>query len=225
MKTTLISFYSDVDDSTYYSNHSERLISNCKELNIPFDIREKESLGDYKLNCLSKPQFVLDMLNEKDEPIIWMDIDTIIHKPLDSLDAFHDSDYDVVFSSSNGQISGAKASPVCCNNTQGARTFLEEWIHNTHLVLEHNVNSFDHEVLFPLLKKYNYQNSPIKIAYLPPTYCVWPGDTNNDSIITMGLADGESKKDGLRKMGMNESLIEWQSTGNKFLNDEGKIKL
>ena len=28
------------------------------------DIQEKETLGSYQLNCLSKPQFILDRLNE-----------------------------------------------------------------------------------------------------------------------------------------------------------------
>jgi hypothetical protein len=54
---------------------------------------------------------------------------------------------------------------------------------------------------------------------------VWPGETNESTAITMGLADGESKKNGLRKMGLQEDHIEWQSPGNKHLNSEGKINI
>ena len=41
----------------------------------------------------------------------------------------------------------------------------------------------------------------------------------------MGLADCEDKKESLRKHGMNEDRIEWQATGNKFLDNEGKVKV
>jgi len=223
MKTTLISFYSDIDDTKYYSKHAKRFKTNCKELGIPYDVRKKKSLGDYQLNCLSKPQFILDVLIEKDEPVVWMDIDTIIHKPLDIFDKL--SEFDIVVSSANKQVSGAKASPIYFNNTPGAKQFLIQWKTNTELVISNKDVLFDHEVLFPLLRAYSTEESPIKIGYLPVEYCIWPGHTTEDSFITMGLADGEDKKDGLRKMGMNEDHIEWQATGNKFLDDEGKVKL
>ena len=221
MKTTLVSFYSDVGDSTYYSDHHKRLKINCDRLDIPNDFRKKESLGSYQLNCLSKPQFLLDILNEKECPIVWMDIDTVIHKPLNIFDTL--SEFDVAFASSNGMISGAKASPVYLNNTYSGREFMKHWINNTKSVVERNGELFDHEVLFPLLQRFSHKGSPIQIAYLPPSYCVWPGKTDDDSVITMGLADGESKKEGLRKMGMKEDHIEWQSPGNKYLDGEGNI--
>ena len=223
MKTILVSFYSDIDESKYYSEHSKRLTKNCEELDIPYDIREKESLGDYQSNCLSKPQFLLDVLNELDKPIVWMDIDSILHKSLDLFDEL--SNFDVAFASSNGLVSGAKASPIFLNNTDSAKEFLKYWIGNANAVLERKDKWFDHEVLFPLLNQFSHKSSPIQIAYLPPTYCVWPGHTTEDTAITMGLADNESKKDGLRDMGMGEGHIEWQSTGNKFLDNEGKVKL
>ena len=223
MQTTLVSFYSDVDGSTYYSDHHKRIKTNCEELEIPYDFRKQESLGSYQLNCLSKPQFILDILNEKDEPIVWMDIDTVIHKQLNIFDTL--SEFDIAFASSNGMISGAKASPVYVNNTYAGRQFMNHWIDNTKMVIKQGDELFDHEVLFPLLSQFSHEGSPIQIAYLPASYCVWPGETNESTAITMGLADGESKKNGLRKMGLQEDHIEWQSPGNKHLNSEGKINI
>ena len=86
MKTEVISFFSDVDERTYYSDHADRLIIECNELGIPYDIQEKPSLGDYQSNCLSKPQYILDKLNEKQKPILWLDVDTYVHKKLDIFD-------------------------------------------------------------------------------------------------------------------------------------------
>ena len=79
MNTLLISFYSDIDGRTYYSDNAKRLIGECESLDIPHDIREKETLGTYQLNCLSKPQYILDRLNELNRPLLWMDIDSKMH--------------------------------------------------------------------------------------------------------------------------------------------------
>ena len=55
------------------------------------------------------------------------------------------------------------------------------------------------------------------IGLLGYEYCTWPGNTNENTVIEMGLSDVESKKESLRKMGFDESKIEWQSVG---LNNE-----
>ena len=104
MKTLLISFYSDIEEKTYYSDHASRLKNECKLFNIPCDIRQKESLGSYQLNCLSKPKFILDVMEELNQPVLWMDIDSKIHKSLEIYDQFDES-VDVVVSTSNHQLS------------------------------------------------------------------------------------------------------------------------
>jgi hypothetical protein len=41
MKTEVISFYSDIDGKTYYSDHAKRLKQQLDALRVPYDIREK----------------------------------------------------------------------------------------------------------------------------------------------------------------------------------------
>ncbi len=53
MKTLLISFYSDIEDKTYYSDNANRLREECKSLDIQCSIQHKESLGSYQLNQAS----------------------------------------------------------------------------------------------------------------------------------------------------------------------------
>ena len=86
MKTTLVSFFADIDGRTYYSDHAKRFIKNCRDLEIPFIVRELQSKGDYRANCLSKPRFIYEMMKEINVPFVWMDIDTIIHKTLNVFD-------------------------------------------------------------------------------------------------------------------------------------------
>jgi len=210
MKTLLISFYSDIEDRTYYSDHAERLISECESLGIPHDIREKKSLGSYQLNCLSKPQYILDRMEEFNKSVLWMDIDSKIHKPLDIFDSFEE-DADMVVSTANGKLSGIKASPLYFGNTENAKEFINAWINSGKDIIENNKGVFDHEPLFPLIEHFHRK---IKIKFVGPEYCIWPGYTNENTHITMGLTDSETKKQALRDLGIAEDAIEWQSPGN-----------
>ena len=71
MQTEVISFYSDIDGKTYYSDHAKRLTEQLIRFNVPHDIREKPSLGTYQKNCLSKPAFIYQfgtLIDKEDGP-------------------------------------------------------------------------------------------------------------------------------------------------------------
>ena len=204
----LISFYSDIEDKTYYSDNANRLREECKSLDIQCSIQHKESLGSYQLNCLSKPQFILDMLERFKQPLLWMDVDSRLHKTPDIFDHFEDTD--LVVATSNGKLSGMKASPLYFGNTDGAREFIDAWIGTTKDIIEKDVGVFDHEPLFSLIPIFTKK---MNIKWVGPEYCTWPGYTNERTIVTMGLADSETKKENLRNMGLPEDLINAQSRG------------
>ena len=210
MNTVLISFYSDIEDRTYYSDNADRIIKECESLSIPYHIKEKESLGSYQLNCLSKPQFILDTMEELNRPVLWMDIDSKLHKPLDIFDTF-DEDTDMGVTSSNANITGVRASPMYFGNTPKAKEFIHAWISTTRDIIENNKGIFDHEPLFTLIPMFIKQ---MKVAMVGGEYCTWPGYTNENTCITMGLADSEGKIESLRSLGIDEGLIQWQSPGN-----------
>ena len=209
MKTKIVSFYSDVDGGTYYSDHAARLKKECEELGVPYDIQEKSSEGSYQKNCLSKPQYIYDKLKETREPFVWLDIDSYLLKKPDIFDHMVDK-FDLGFAMSVQQLSGLKASPIFIGATPNVEIFLENWIMNAAKTLEMNKKHFDHEPLFGLVQHFMNQ---MKVAFVGKEYCTWPREQNNDTVIMMGLSDVESKKENLRAMGMSEEKIEWQSTG------------
>ena len=73
---------------------------------------------------------------------------------------------------------------------------------------------FDHEALVGILHSF-YQKDGFQMKFIGPEYCVWPGQENDHSVIVMGLADADSKKQALKQLGMSEDLIAWQSPGTK----------
>lgn len=224
MNTPVISFYSDVDGRTYYSDHANRLSKNLTDLNIPHFIRERKSKGSYRSNCLAKPRFILEMMNELRTPLIWLDVDSIVHKTLNVFDDFKDKvDIGMAFpkipSKEDNSIGYPKASPIYLNQTPKSYEFIYAWLEASEYVEKNESTNFDHEILLKIFFKIMNENTGIRMAMLSNAYCVWPGleVVGGEPIITMGLADSDSKINVLRNMGFSEQAIAFQSPGNKFL--------
>ena len=212
MQTEVISFYSDIDGKTYYSDHATRLTQQLTALGIPHDIRQKESLGSYQKNCLSKPQFIYQLLVDKQRPVVWLDIDSDVRKSLSIFDQFV-GNTDLAVSCSTNKLHAAKASPIFFDFNSKALEFLQHWSYMARQMAR-NGQWFDHEALIGILHSF-YQKENFRMKFIGPEYCVWPGNENEHSAIIMGLADVDSKKEALKQLGMSEDLIAWQSPGTR----------
>jgi hypothetical protein len=224
MITPMISFFSDVDGRTYYSDHARRLSENLKQHNIPFDIRNMKSKGSYRSNCLAKPRFILERMNEYRKPLVWLDVDSLVHRELAVFDQFADKvDIGMAFpkipTQEDPSITFPKASPIYLNYTPKALEFMYKWVDASENVEQRSNILFDHEVLVKLFEELLKSHTGTRLAFLGPQYCMWPGSPTEgvEAYITMGLADGASKEKVLKTMGFDQSLIEYQTPGNKYL--------
>lgn len=218
MTTEIVSFFADIDNRTYYSDHAKRLRKSCEELGMPCDIRELQATGSYRMNCLSKPRFLLEILKEKQKPFVWLDVDSIVH---DALEIFDDlkADYDVAFAYS-GTFNPLlpKASPIFLNNTPIVYEFLNYWVNECEKNLHGTGRKvFDHEILiFNVLPNFFIR---MKVKQLEAAYAIWPGQKLSEKIapmITMGIADGDSKRKALLEMGMSLQAVESNLIGNRY---------
>jgi hypothetical protein len=192
---------------------------NCNENNIPHDIRELPSRGEYRLNCLAKPKFILDVLEEKKKPFIWLDVDSKIHAELSVFDDLDDK-CDMAFAYEgfppNVNPVQPKASPIYVTYKPIVIEFLNFWISKC----EENIKTsdrkvFDHEILmFEVLPHYIQK---LRMGMLNKSYALWPTHKvpeNLKPMITMGIADGESKEKSLREMGAPEHIVQFNLVGN-----------
>ena len=218
MKTEIVSFFADIDHRTYYSDHAKRLRKNCEELGIPCDIRQLESTGSYRVNCLSKPRFLLEILQEKKKPFIWLDVDSIVHRRLDIFDGFA-SKYDLAFpyiGTFNPLM--PNVSLIYINNTQVVHEFLNFWIEECKKnIFGSGRKVFDHEILICEVMPVFFLKMNIK--QLDPGFAILPGQTSPEGIsptMTIGIADGDSKRNSLIEMGMTPEAVEANLVGNRY---------
>jgi len=209
MKFKVISYYCDVDESKYYEKSYHRLKEKLDEYEYDYHIERLDSLGSYRENCRRKVGFLLEKLDQFDEDIMWLDIDTILLNRMSEVESL-DTESDVIFASSVPQLVGIKASPILFKNNNHTKKFLEHWKTLIDITRDNEQECFDHEVLFQTVV--DLQND-CSFGVLGYNYCTWPGDENEDTVILMGLSDVESKKESLRKMGFEEDKINWQSVG------------
>ena len=85
-----------------------------------------------------------------------------------------------------------------------------------------NENWFDHESLFDVV--YATQEE-MDIKFLPWTYCASPGCRDGDTVLSMGLADVDSKIEQLRSNGYDEDQIARSSPGDRYIEKDLALPL
>lgn len=79
----LVSFYCDVDGTDFYSKCAESLRMQCLRLRIPHLIVNENFGTKWIDNVRAKPAFLLKIINELNEDFFWLDVDCLIHQPID----------------------------------------------------------------------------------------------------------------------------------------------
>ena len=186
MKTKFISFYSDRTGTNYYSTMNGLLKSRLDELGATYHIEELPSKDHYMLNCLMKPQFILDCIKKLDEPLIWIDIDCKINELPEEFDSV---DTDIACSLREHDFKTPHSAILYFNNTEKSILFLEDWIKRCEDVTEEAIQGTytgsDHHLLIETMKE-NKNNATI--TAFPPTLCSVNGI---GSKINIGLSEDQ----------------------------------
>lgn len=80
MKPVVISFYTN---NAYYVKHAARLVAQCERLGYHHYIVNRKYGDNWLENCRKKPMFILEMLGKLNRPVLWVDVDCEILRPLD----------------------------------------------------------------------------------------------------------------------------------------------
>lgn len=153
MRYKVISFYSEPDQHcNYYTDHSKRFISNCKEFDIDYHVEELKGKGDYFKNCRMKPGFILDCMNKFNMPLLWLDIDTII-KTNPILNGLSNIDFGAIRHTNPRGKFPIFAHCLFFNDTQDSLKLLNVWKKRCEQVAGKHVG--DHSILSKLIKDQN----------------------------------------------------------------------
>jgi hypothetical protein len=208
IKPKLISYYADFDTNKYYEGFAKILTEKWKSFGLDYDISELESRGNYGVNCLMKPEFILEKITKYKKPLIWMDCDTDFREPFDH---FNNITEDVGMATHSGELNGIKASPLYFNYTKGAFRIIREWVVHCRACYDKGIVELDHDALK------HYVLDAIKGSY--STYLLT--DNWNDFVHGRYIWNGNSKVEGKiqihRKVGVSDEIRRAYSQDVKFI--------
>lgn len=208
MTPRVISYYSDFSDNKYYENFANILIERCKNFNLECDISELESRGNYGVNCLMKPEFILDKIKQYKKPLIWMDCDTDFREPFPHFNGVNE---DIGMATHSGELNGIKASPLYFNYSKGAFRIIREWVVHCRACYDKGIVELDHDAL----KHY-------VLDFLNGTYSTYLLTDNwNDFVHGRYIWNGNSRVEGKvqihKKVGVSDDIRRTYSSDVKHI--------
>lgn len=75
----IVSFYSDIEGTTFYSDKAVELKLNCERLGIEHLILQRNYGTTWLANIQGKPRFIKEMFLQLKEPFIYLDVDSSIN--------------------------------------------------------------------------------------------------------------------------------------------------
>ena len=201
MDFRVISYYTDLEESTYYRDCAARLVSALDRLRLEHCVEAIASQGSYMANCRYKPVFIQTKLCHQRRPVLWVDVDSEIHQDLRDFRELA-AEVDIGLVSPNGTLATVKASPIYFNHTLPAMHLLSQWVAR---IVDHDqyaLATFDHEALFEVIQELS---PSINFRIFGDTYCARPRSGVVRPVITMGIAQNASKQQTLGKLSAQKS--------------------
>jgi len=189
MKTKFISFFSDRNGTNYYRSCGAKLAARLEQLGAKHHIEELPSHDNYMLNCLMKPEFILNTIINLDEPVIWIDVDCVVNSLPTQLS---DLDCDIALCLREHDGKTPHSALIYFNNTEKSIAFIREWVAKCKTKeAEASVGEYtlsDHEQLILTFRE-NVPEANI-IAFSPEkNVCTVMNATSN---VNVGLSGGEA---------------------------------
>ncbi len=118
MKPLVISYYTDA----LYESLARRLGESCSRYGLEHDIRKRGCRGEWIRNCAQKPTHIMEMLEEHDRDVLWVDADAeFVGEPI-GLDV--ECDFGFFITTWQRYMSGT----LLIRNTEPTRRLVQDWI-------------------------------------------------------------------------------------------------
>ena len=156
---TVVSYYTK---NSLYEKEVEDLKKSLEDLKIDFEIDGIEDLGSWQKNCFYKPQFLLEKLEKFKKPILWIDADAVVVKPLKYFETVKE---DIAIRKVKGNV---LTGTIFSNYNKRVVKLLESW--KKRCDKEKRKDILEQQCLDEVLKE-EFFNNNIKIKELDPIYC------------------------------------------------------
>ena len=153
----IVSFYTPA-----YAEHARVLRASCDRFNYAHHIQPRASVGKWVANCNMKPSVVLEALEGAVAPVLWLDADAEILRPLDDLEAIT-ADFAIYQQPDTSTKSRFRSGTVFFRPTADSVALVQDWADRA---AKEPIRVWDQGHLCLAWKQ-----STISTHWLPITYC------------------------------------------------------
>lgn len=159
---TIVAYYTQ---GTRYEKEASRMMASLSKLGLPVALSAVDDAGEWLANVRRKPHFLKETRNRLVGPLLYVDVDAVVHS--DPWPYLRGYDGDVAVAGHHGKnyISGT----ILINDTEGARKFLDKWCEDQSA----NPEAWDQHSLHNVVVANSARGAPeFRIDYLPPAMCM-----------------------------------------------------
>jgi hypothetical protein len=167
---TIIAFHTPDE---VYTAEANRLRSSLDALGLEYKIIEVQPEQDWVRTTLLKPSWIIKARDEISGPLLYVDVDAIVHEDPWPYLSQYDSDLAAFVLPHGGFASGT----VFINDTTGARQLLQEWLNRSEqrvrereTSLSHTGDDGDQGVLKEVVLALEAEASPMSFGRLPVNF-------------------------------------------------------
>ena len=156
---TIVMFHTD---DPIYRTEANRCIKTIEKRSRKYDLTVIPPQSSWVLNCAVKPRIIIDARRRIRGPILYIDVDTILHKDPWPYLSLYDGDM-AVYVHHNGELFSGT---IFINDTSGARRLLDKWYHEQ----KKKMNVWDQRVLQEIIEQDESNLKQYHVQRLPPNY-------------------------------------------------------
>ena len=156
---TIVAFHTD---DSVYSNEAKRCRTQLEALGLDHDFTLVPRKEDWVSNCAAKPQFLLESRKRLRGPLLYIDVDTFVHRNPWPYLSQYDADLAVYIHGDGSLCSGT----IFIADTQGAVDILSKWAQ----LQSQRPGTYDQRTLNELVQGAPSKSQLLNIAHLPPNF-------------------------------------------------------
>ena len=180
MNVPIVSFYCDVDRFRTFERYAERMISQCRALELNHRIVNRCYGSNWISNVLGKPTFLIEMYFTLRRPFLWIDVDSKLIKQPVGLDTL---ECDFASVKKGGEFS-IWDSVHYVGHSPTTLSLLREWEKRC----QNQKITGSHKILDDILKGFVIPD--LELGFLPKSYIFGP-------VIQIGISRSTSKSNYL----------------------------
>jgi len=182
--TPFVTYYYDYSDSKYYEKAANNLKQQIENLGGDLLVYNPQLSESYNINCLQKPRFILNTLEQLKHDIIWIDADCHVNMLPIEMDSIQE---DIGLVIRTHDMKTPHSAIIYFKYNDKVLSFVKEWLDKCESEIENvKIGKYDGGDHCKLIETFNNRND-LTYALFPPSIA-----SSNDrrSKILIGISPG-----------------------------------